>query len=30
LRAQDDDTRHREMDLLVRDLAKVAGRLGAT
>jgi DNA polymerase len=29
LRAQDDDTRHREMDLLVRDLAKVAGRLGA-
>ena len=29
LRAQDDDTRHREMDLLVRDLAQVAGRLGA-
>jgi uracil-DNA glycosylase len=24
LRASDDDTRHREMDLFVRDLAKVA------
>lgn len=27
LRAQGDDTRHREMDLFVRDLAKVAARL---
>ena len=29
LRASDDDTRHREMDLLVRDLAKVTERIAA-